>query len=114
MHLSFLLMLVRSTHSFRTSTLPSARLQFARFSETTPQGVKALVSGKIEAALSPTSLEVLSATDDPNGAHVAIKIVSDRFEGKSAVQRQQLVYKAIWDEMQSKAVLILLNGSNGS
>jgi len=40
------------------------------------------------------------AYDDPNGSHIAIEVISELFEGKRAVQRQQLVYKAIWEEMQ--------------
>jgi stress-induced morphogen len=40
------------------------------------------------------------AYDDPNGSHITIEVVSTMFEGKRAMQRQQLVYKAIWEEMQ--------------
>lgn len=40
------------------------------------------------------------AFDDPNGSHISIEVVSDAFEGKRPVQRQQLVYKAIWEELQ--------------
>jgi stress-induced morphogen len=40
------------------------------------------------------------AHDDPNGSHISIQVVSDKFTGKRAVQRQQMVYKAIWEEMQ--------------
>lgn len=43
---------------------------------------------------------VPGAFDDPNGSHISIEVVSDLFVGKRAVQRQQLVYKAIWEEMQ--------------
>lgn len=42
----------------------------------------------------------VGAYDDPNGSHISIVVVSDKFEGKRAVQRQQMVYKAIWEEMQ--------------
>ena len=55
---------------------------------------------KIKEALSPEELIVTSAHDDPNGSHIAVKVVSAVFEGKNRVQRQQLVYKAIWEEMQ--------------
>jgi BolA protein len=41
----------------------------------------------------------LGAFDDPNGSHISIVVVSDKFEGKRAVQRQQMVYKAIWEEL---------------
>lgn len=40
------------------------------------------------------------AYDDPNGSHISIEVVSNMFAGKRAMQRQQLVYKAIWDELQ--------------
>lgn len=42
----------------------------------------------------------LGAHDDPNGSHITIEVVSFKFSGKRAVQRQQMVYKAIWEEMQ--------------
>jgi stress-induced morphogen len=41
----------------------------------------------------------LGAYDDPNGSHISIEVVSEKFEGKRAVQRQQMVYKAIWEEL---------------
>lgn len=31
----------------------------------------------------------------------SIDVVSSEFEGKSAVNRQRMVYKAIWEELQS-------------
>lgn len=40
-----------------------------------------------------------SSNDDPNGSHIALKVISSAFEGKNRVQRQQLVYKAIWEEL---------------
>ena len=40
------------------------------------------------------------AYDDPNGSHIAIEVTSALFEGKRPVQRQQLVYKALWEELQ--------------
>eukprot|EP00525_Craspedostauros_australis_P002843 CAMPEP_0198115990 /NCGR_PEP_ID=MMETSP1442-20131203/8955_1 /TAXON_ID= /ORGANISM="Craspedostauros australis, Strain CCMP3328" /LENGTH=157 /DNA_ID=CAMNT_0043773645 /DNA_START=19 /DNA_END=492 /DNA_ORIENTATION=- len=55
---------------------------------------------KIQAALEATDVKVTGAYDDPNGSHIAIEVVSTKFEGKRAVQRQQLVYKAIWEELQ--------------
>ena len=45
------------------------------------------------AALNPTECRVIPAYGDPNGSHVTIKVVSAAFEGKRAVQRQQMVYK---------------------
>ena len=40
------------------------------------------------------------AFDDPNGSHIAITVVSPLFRSKRPVQRQQMVYKAIWEELQ--------------
>ena len=39
---------------------------------------------------------------DVNGdaQHVIIDVVSKLFEGKTSVQRQRMVYKAIWEELQ--------------
>ena len=37
------------------------------------------------------------AYDDPNGSHISIEVTSSLFEGKRPVQRQQLVYKALWE-----------------
>jgi stress-induced morphogen len=48
---------------------------------------------KLEKELSPVKLEVTPVYGDPNGSHVTIHVVSKVFEGKRAVQRQQLVYK---------------------
>lgn len=45
------------------------------------------------------SVSLLGAYDDPNGSHISIVVVSDKFEGKRPVQRQQMVYKAIWKEL---------------
>jgi len=39
--------------------------------------------------------------DDPNGSHISIDIVSSLFEGKNKVKRSQMVYKAIWEEMDA-------------
>lgn len=55
---------------------------------------------KITTALEAADCKVLGAYDDPNGSHISIEVVSSMFEGKRPVQRQQLVYKAIWEELQ--------------
>mmetsp|Transcript_42756 Transcript_42756/g.103189 ORF Transcript_42756/g.103189 Transcript_42756/m.103189 type:complete len:170 (-) Transcript_42756:2441-2950(-) len=55
---------------------------------------------KIQDALQTTDVKVTGAYDDPNGSHISIEVTSSLFEGKRAVQRQQLVYKAIWEELQ--------------
>jgi stress-induced morphogen len=55
---------------------------------------------KIAAALDPVQIQVDGAYDDPNGSHITIFCVSEKFEGKRSLARQQMVFKAIWDEMQ--------------
>jgi len=54
---------------------------------------------KIKAALQTEQVLVRPGGEDPNGSHIAIEAVSALFEGKTTVQRQRLIYKAIWDEM---------------
>lgn len=58
----------------------------------------------IQESLNPLNLQVLSSNDDPNGAHIKIECISEQFEGKSTLQRQRLIYKSIWDLMESNAV----------
>mmetsp|Transcript_11551 Transcript_11551/g.31844 ORF Transcript_11551/g.31844 Transcript_11551/m.31844 type:complete len:135 (+) Transcript_11551:3-407(+) len=55
---------------------------------------------KISDALDPVQIQVDGAYDDPNGSHITIFCVSEAFEGKRSLARQQMVFKAIWDEMQ--------------
>jgi stress-induced morphogen len=52
---------------------------------------------KIAAALETDDVAVTGAHDDPNGSHISIRVTSALFEGKRPVQRQQLVYKALWE-----------------
>jgi acid stress-induced BolA-like protein IbaG/YrbA len=59
----------------------------------TPESVK---SG-IEAGLACERVEVLG-----DGQHFQALIVSSAFEGKSRVQRHQLVYKALGDRMREE------------
>lgn len=59
---------------------------------------------KISAALGTDDVKVVGAYDDPNGSHITVEVYSDAFEGKRPVQRQQLVYKALWEELDSNAV----------
>ncbi|KAK4524233.1 hypothetical protein GAYE_SCF02G2132 [Galdieria yellowstonensis] len=58
------------------------------------------VEQKLQEALHPKFLQVIPAFDDPNGSHVSIRVVSDKFENLSSLKRHQLVYKAIWEELQ--------------
>jgi acid stress-induced BolA-like protein IbaG/YrbA len=80
---------------------PQASFPLARFM-TTEDSVVAVCQQKIQAALQAESVQVTGAFDDPNGSHIQIQVVSSMFEGKRPMQRQQLVYKAIWEEMQGR------------
>lgn len=68
------------------------------------------IRNRLEEALSPVHLEI---TDDSaahaghagameGGGHFYATIVSEIFEGKSPVQRHQLVYRALGDLMQKE------------
>jgi len=59
------------------------------------------ISGRIREELQAKELEISSATDDPNGMHVSIFIVSETFEKQNRVKRQQSVYRLIKDEMNA-------------
>ncbi|XP_031280403.1 protein BOLA4, chloroplastic/mitochondrial [Pistacia vera] len=54
---------------------------------------------KIKESLNAESVFVKDAYGD--GRHVRIDVISSAFEGQSAVNRQRMVYKAIWEELQS-------------
>ena len=47
-------------------------------------------------------VEVIDVSGDAR--HVNIRVVSAAFEGKNAINRRSLVYKCIWEEMQSERV----------
>ncbi|KAI4295234.1 hypothetical protein L6164_035301 [Bauhinia variegata] len=57
------------------------------------------MENKIREHLNAESVTVKDAYGD--GRHVSIDVVSTAFEGQSAVNRQRMVYKAIWEELQS-------------
>lgn len=54
---------------------------------------------KIKEQLNAELVTVNDAYGD--GRHVSIDVVSSAFEGQSAVNRQRMVYKAIWEELQN-------------
>eukprot|EP00873_Tetraselmis_striata_P015688 jgi/Tetstr1/435952/TSEL_024833.t1 len=58
----------------------------------------ATMTSKIGEALETESVNIVDVYGD--GRHVSIDVVSELFEGKSSMQRQRLVYKAIWFELQ--------------
>ncbi|BAM79021.1 hypothetical protein, conserved [Cyanidioschyzon merolae strain 10D] len=60
-----------------------------------------VVEQRIRDALKPQSIRVEPTYGDPNGTHVSIRVVGDCFRGKRPVARHQLVYRAIWKEMDA-------------
>ncbi|KAM7508801.1 hypothetical protein LguiA_019254 [Lonicera macranthoides] len=54
---------------------------------------------KIKEHVNAESVTVIDANGD--GRHVTIDVISSAFEGQSAVNRQRMVYKAIWEELQN-------------
>jgi len=86
--------------------MKTAQLRYisaTRMFSSATEGDKSIVDtcrDKIKKALETDDVIVKGAFDDPNGSHISVEVVSDLFVGKRALQRQQLVYKAIWDEMQ--------------
>ncbi|KAJ8446159.1 hypothetical protein Cgig2_015930 [Carnegiea gigantea] len=57
------------------------------------------MESKIRDELSAEFVTVKDAYGD--GRHVSIDVISSAFEGQSAVNRQRMVYKAIWEELQT-------------
>ncbi|GAX12158.1 hypothetical protein FisN_1Hh083 [Fistulifera solaris] len=88
-------------HHTSAQLLP-AKASFRLFSVSGEAGTSIvdICQKKIQDALQADSVKVTGAYDDPNGSHISIEVVSSMFAGKRAVQRQQLVYKAIWEELQ--------------
>mmetsp|Transcript_42757 Transcript_42757/g.103193 ORF Transcript_42757/g.103193 Transcript_42757/m.103193 type:complete len:166 (-) Transcript_42757:2437-2934(-) len=83
------------------SPLSSSSSMMLRMSSSSPDtSIVDVCQQKIQDALQTTDVKVTGAYDDPNGSHISIEVKSSLFEGKRAVQRQQLVYKAIWEELQ--------------
>eukprot|EP00957_Ditylum_brightwellii_P089667 6828664-Ditylum_brightwellii.AAC.1 len=95
---------LRVAGAMGTSHQPKVNLpSFTRLmmsSQAPDESIVDICKGKISAALGTEDVVVTGAYDDPNGSHISIKVVSDKFEGKRMVQRQQLVYKALWEELK--------------
>ena len=66
---------------------------------------------KLTTALDPVGLEIVDDShrhrghaghDGAGESHFNVKIVTDRFVGKSRVDRQRLVYRALSDEIEGR------------
>ena len=99
------IMFSAGARAFTSRAANSRPAFFARGMSTTAgddadTSIVSICQEKIQKALGTIDVKVTGAYDDPNGSHISIQVVSPLFEGKRAVQRQQLVYKAIWEELQ--------------
>jgi BolA family transcriptional regulator, general stress-responsive regulator len=90
-------------------------------------GIREIIESRLEAALAPSALEVIDeshlhaghAGARPEGeTHFRVRVVSDKFEGLSRVDRQRLVYDALREEMNNSihalALKTLTPGEAGS
>ena len=93
----------RSMHLLRpaVSQLPRVTMGAVRMQSGGPdRTVVDTCKAKISAAIDVKELDIQGAYDDPNGSHITIYCVAEAFEGKRSLARQQMVFKAIWEEMQ--------------
>jgi BolA protein len=67
------------------------------------------IHDKLEAAFSPTRLELIDESHKhaghagaKGGGHYIVHIVSDAFTGKSTIQRHRMVYDAMGDLMNTE------------
>lgn len=95
-HASILPALPELATRSRTAALLGVRMQSTGPDRT----VVEKCTQKIKDALQVKEIEVKGSYDDPNGSHVTIYCVAEEFEGKRSLARQQMVFKAIWEEMQ--------------
>lgn len=56
------------------------------------------MKSKIAEALQTENVSVKDLSGD--GRHVSIDVISSLFEGQNSMQRQRMVYKSIWLELQ--------------
>jgi BolA protein len=76
-----------------------------------------IIRQTLEAALKPEVLEIIDhsaahaghAGNRSGGGHYNVTIVSNEFEGKSLVQRHQLIYKALGDMMKQEIHALGIN-----
>lgn len=88
-------------HPSRSNSFTTTRFLSSSGTPTEPDtSVVDVCTAKIKEALGTDQVKVVGAYDDPNGSHISIEVISELFVGKRPVQRQQLVYKALWEELQ--------------
>lgn len=75
------------------------------------------IKNKLDEAFNPIKIEVLDnsqahaghAGAQSGGGHFHVNIIADAFEGKSMVQRHQLIYKALGDLMKKEIHALGIN-----
>ncbi|XP_002963291.2 protein BOLA4, chloroplastic/mitochondrial [Selaginella moellendorffii] len=78
-----------SPSSVRCSPLPPKRLRHP---------VASVMERKIREKLGADNVVVKDAYGD--GEYLSISVVASVFQGKSKIDRQKMVYKAVWDEVK--------------
>lgn len=80
-----------------------------------------LIKSRLESNLAPTQIDIIDDShahaghaSAKGGGHYTVIIVSNAFEGKSLVQRHQLVYKAVADLMQTEIHALSIKASTPS
>ena len=72
-------------------------------------GVEELITQKLRQAFAPVSLEVVNDSERHRGhggspgtgeSHFTIKVVSDRFAGKSRVERHRMINQVLAEELK--------------
>ena len=73
---------------------------------------------RLDSALSPTRVELVDESEkhrghggyNPEGeSHFSLEIESEAFTGKSRVERQRMIYKALGDLMRERVPALSLN-----
>ncbi|MCS5588096.1 MAG: BolA/IbaG family iron-sulfur metabolism protein [Porticoccaceae bacterium] len=76
--------------------------------------VEGIIRQKLEQAFSPAYLEVINESAShsvPEGSesHFKVVMVTDRFVGKSAVQRHQAIYAVVAEQLQQSVHALALH-----
>ena len=75
------------------------------------------IKARLEQALSPTHIDIIDESHLHAGhagaasgaGHFSVTVISDKFAGKSAIQRHRMVYLAVDDLMRSEIHALSIN-----
>ena len=74
----------------------------------TPTPVRDVIQAKLHAGLTPEAIEIVdeshlhaghAGTPDGGESHFRVAVVSEKFAGKSRIERQRIVYALLAEEM---------------